>query len=89
MTAQFNVTAGGTLGVPKVLTLGVPGQDFQLAATTCTGNVATGSSCIVNVAFTPKSPGVRPGAVQITDESGNVLATRLAPGNRSWAAARL
>jgi Legume lectin domain len=77
---QFNVTAGGTLGVPNVLTLGVPDQDYQLATTTCTGNVATGSSCMVNVTFAPKSPGVRSGAVQITDESGNVLATRLVRG---------
>jgi streptogramin lyase len=79
-TAQFNVTAGGNLGIPKVLTLGVPLQDFQLAATTCTGNVATGSSCVVSVTFAPKFSGVRSGAVQIMDESGNVLATRLVQG---------
>jgi Legume lectin domain/NHL repeat len=78
--AQFNVTTGGNLGVPRVLTQGVPGQDFQLATTTCTGNVTTGSSCIVNVIFAPKFSGVRSGAVQITDESGNVLATRLVQG---------
>jgi streptogramin lyase len=78
--AQFNVTAGGTLGIPKVVTQGVPGQDFQLATTTCTGNVATGSSCLVSLVFAPMSPGIRAGAVQITDESGNVLATRLVHG---------
>jgi Legume lectin domain len=78
--AQFNLTAGGNLGVPKVLTQGVPGQDFQLATTTCTGNVATGSSCVVNVIFAPEFSGARAGAVQITDESGNVLATRLVQG---------
>jgi Legume lectin domain/NHL repeat len=79
-TAQFNVTAGGNLGVPRVLTLGVPNQDFQLATTTCNGTVTTGSSCTVNVIFAPKFSGVRSGAVEITDQSGNVLAIRLVQG---------
>jgi Legume lectin domain/NHL repeat len=74
-TAQFNVTAGGNLSVPSVLTLGVPDQDFQLASTTCTGKVAAGSSCVVTVTFAPKFSGVRSGAVQILDDSGKVLAT--------------
>jgi streptogramin lyase len=77
---HFNVTAGGTLGAPKVLTLGAPNQDFTLAGNTCSGNVATGSSCTVKVTFAPKFPGVRAGAVQITDGSGNVLARRLVHG---------
>jgi hypothetical protein len=78
--AQFNLTAGGNLGVPRVLTQGVPNADFQLATTTCTGSVATGSSCVVNVTFAPKFSGVRAGAVELTDQSGNVLATRLLEG---------
>jgi hypothetical protein len=79
-TAQFNVTTGGTIAPPQVLTLGAPDQDFQLSSTTCAGNVASGFSCVVNVTFAPKFPGVRSGAVQLTDNTGKVLATRLLQG---------
>jgi streptogramin lyase len=78
--AQFNVTAGGSLGIPTVLTLGASSQDFQLTATTCSGSVATGSSCTVTVTFAPQFSGVRSGAVQIMDQSGNVLATQFLEG---------
>ncbi len=77
---HFKVTAGGTLGTPKVLTTGVPNLDFTLAGNTCTGNVTTGSLCTVKVTLAPKFPGLRSGVVEITDESGNVLATRLLHG---------
>jgi hypothetical protein len=79
-TAQFNVTAGGTIAPPRVVTLGAPDQDFQLSSTTCAGNVASGFSCVVNVTFAPKFPGVRSGAVLLTDDTGKVLATRLLQG---------
>jgi Legume lectin domain len=77
---HFSVTAGGTLGEPKVLTVGAPNQDFTLAGNTCTGNVASGASCTVKVTLAPKFPGIREGAVQITDQNGNTLATRLLHG---------
>jgi Legume lectin domain len=79
-TVQFNVTAGGMIAPPQVLTLGAPDQDFQLSSTNCAGNLATGFSCVVNVTFAPKFPGVRSGAVLLTDDTGNVLATRLLRG---------
>lgn len=42
LTLTYNVTAGGTLGTPKVLTLGAPNLDFTLASgPTCTGSVTT------------------------------------------------
>ena len=38
MTLTFTVTASGTLGTPKALTLGAPNLDFTLASgSTCTG----------------------------------------------------
>ena len=77
---HFKVTSGGTLGTPKVLTMGTPDLDFTLAGNTCTGNVNTGSLCTVKVTMAPKFPGLREGVVEITDESGNVLATRLLHG---------
>jgi NHL repeat len=77
LTLTYNVTASDTLGTtPSVLTQGAPKLDFSLASDgTCTGAVTAGSQCTVNATFAPKAPGLRMGAVQITDSSGNVLAT--------------
>ncbi len=81
LTLNFNVTASGTLGTPKALTGGVPNLDFTLArGSTCTGEVTVGAACTVNVTFTPRFAGSRQGAVQIVDDSGNVLATTLIYG---------
>ncbi len=78
----YKVTESGTLGVPDVLTQGSPDLDFTLATTgnTCEGLVTAGTSCVVNVRFTPKYPGTRPGGVQVTDKTGKVLATTLIYG---------
>jgi hypothetical protein len=81
LTFNFTVNAGVTLGTPKVLTGGAPGLDFTLASgSSCTGAIAAGSSCIVNVTFTPLAVGVKTGAVEITDSGGNVLATTMILG---------
>jgi sugar lactone lactonase YvrE len=76
VTLNYSVTASGTIGTPQVLTQGTPNLDFTLAnGSTCTGAVTAGSSCTVNVTFVPQFAGLRSGAVEITDGSGNVLAT--------------
>lgn len=76
LAITFNVTASGTLGTPMVLTTGIDNLDFALAAgSTCTGAVASGSTCTVNVTFTPQAPGARNGAVEVFDNSGNLLAS--------------
>jgi sugar lactone lactonase YvrE len=82
LTLTYNVKAGGTLGTPKVLTLGAPDLDFALASGgTCVGTVTTGMACTVNVKFAPRFAGSRQGAVQLTDSGGNVLTTTLIYGN--------
>jgi len=76
LTLNYNVTTSGTLGTPKVLTAGSANLDFTLASgNTCIGSVTSGSSCSVNVTFTPSFAGPRRGAVEVTDANGNVLAT--------------
>jgi streptogramin lyase len=77
----YNVTATTTFGATNVVTQGVPNLDFTLRATTCTGTLPAGSSCTVTVKFAPLAPGVRMGAVQLTDASGNLLATTYIYGN--------
>ncbi len=76
LTLNYNVAASGTLGTPKVLTGGAPNLDFTLASgSTCTGAFSAGATCVVNVTFAPLAGGIRNGSVEITDGSGNVLAT--------------
>ena len=80
VAVTFNITAGGALGTPLVLTQGAQNKDFTLATGgTCTGTVAVGT-CTVNVAFTPAYPGQRFGAVVLLDSGGNTLATGLVSG---------
>lgn len=78
---HYNVTATTTFGKTKVVTQGTPNLDFTLSATTCKGTLAAGSSCTVSGTFAPRAPGVRMGAVQLTDSSGNLLASTYIYGN--------
>ena len=74
MKLTFNVNVSGTLGIPKVLTRASPNLDFTLASgSTCNGAVNAGSTCSVNLTFTPGFAGDRSGAVEVIDTSGNVL----------------
>jgi sugar lactone lactonase YvrE len=80
LTLNYKITANGTLGTPRVLTLGAFGGDFSPVNSTCKGSMTAGSTCVVQVIFAPKLPGLRPGAVEITDGSGNVVTTTLIQG---------
>ena len=73
---NINVTASGTIAAVQVVTGGQQNLDFTYAnGGTCTGNVTAGSTCTVNVTFTPLLAGTRIGAVQLVDSGGNVLGT--------------
>ena len=81
ITFQFTFTAGGTIKAPAVLTLGATGLDFtDTGSGTCTTNgtsyaYVSGNTCTVTVKFAPKAPGLRLGAVQLENASGNPIAT--------------
>ncbi len=81
ITFQFTFTAGGTIKAPVVLTLGATGLDFtDTGSGTCTTNgtsyaYVSGNTCTVTVKFAPKAPGLRLGAVQLENASGNPIAT--------------
>ena len=84
LAMTYSVTTGGTVGGVNVLTQGAPNLDFTLASNTCKGQLTTGTSCTVNVKFTPKAPGLRMGAVQLLYGSGatqTVLASTPVYGN--------
>ena len=76
LAVTFNITASTTIGAIEVVSQGVTGLDFaQASGGTCTGAISAGNSCIVNVSFTPLAPGLRLGAVNLFDNTGNLLAT--------------
>jgi sugar lactone lactonase YvrE len=79
-TLNYNVAAPATFGTINVVTQGAPNLDFTMNSTTCTGTQTSGSSCAVVVSFAPRAPGLRMGAVQLTDNLGNVLVTTLIHG---------
>ena len=69
-------TSGVTLAAnPVVVTQGASNLDFTLSGTTCTGLQAATSLCSVDVLFAPRAPGLRMGAVRLSDSSGNALVT--------------
>jgi streptogramin lyase len=82
----FTFGTGGSIGAPVVVTQGATGLDFTDAGTgSCTTNgttilYAAGNSCTVDVTFRPGAPGARHGAAELTDSSGNVIATGYVQG---------
>ena len=81
LTLNYSVNDTTTFGSnPTVLTKGAPNLDFTLSSTTCTGPGTPGETCTVNVSFAPRAPGLRMGAVQLTDSSGNLLVTTFLHG---------
>jgi sugar lactone lactonase YvrE/uncharacterized protein (DUF2345 family) len=77
----FSFPSGATNVAPQVVTQGVSGLDFKINpnSTTCVGAVAPGT-CTVSVTFAPLAPGLRQGAVNLSDFSGNLLASTLIYG---------
>jgi len=77
----FTMASSAIIGSVKVVTQGATGLDFQVGSgNTCIGAITAGSSCTVNVTFAPIAPGLRLGAVELFDNSGNLLATQLIYG---------
>lgn len=75
------VQSGGTLGTIAVLTQGKAGLDFTLSSG-CTKGIlySAGQTCTVSVQFAPLYPGLRQGAIELLDGSGNLMATELVNG---------
>jgi sugar lactone lactonase YvrE len=80
LALNYNVTASTTFGTINVYTQGASNLDFALSSSGCIGTQSAGSTCTVNVTFTPLAPGLRMGAVQLTDNLGNLLVTTMVRG---------
>ena len=85
----YNITSTTTFGTPKVVEQGTPGPDYNFGSnTSCTGTVSPGT-CTVNVTFTPVSPGLRSGALELVDGTGNLLVSTPIYGNGQGPAAAI
>jgi MBG domain (YGX type)/PASTA domain/Galactose oxidase, central domain len=75
LSFTFEVSTTTAFGTPQVVTQGATGLDFALGSgSTCVGTIGPGT-CTVNATFAPLAPGLRMGAIQLLNSSGNVLAT--------------
>jgi sugar lactone lactonase YvrE len=76
ITYNFSVTAGASLGQAFVSMQGAQGKDFVNAGMdTCSGQTfSVIFSCGISVAFRPQGSGVRTGAIEVSDGSGNPVA---------------
>ncbi len=83
LTLTYNINSAITLGTPRAVTQGASNLDFTVAGGgTCTAGsiLAAGSQCTLNVTFTPLAPGLRMGAAELFDSSGNLAATTFIHG---------
>ena len=72
----YNFATTTTIGAINVVTQGASSLDFtQANGGNCAGAITAGSSCTLDVTFTPRAPGLRMGAVQFVDNLGSVLTT--------------
>lgn len=74
-----SLQVAGTVANVKVLTEGAPNLDFTESGTDNCMGVRAGS-CQVTVAFGPKYPGLRKGAVVLLDAGNNTLGTAYVTG---------
>ena len=84
ITVTVAMTAVGTPSDPQAVTQGLPNEDFAITAGgTCSLDLpvtTVGQTCTANVAFTPKYPGLRAGAVLIMSTNGTLLGSALVAG---------
>jgi len=68
ITNTGNIT---TLTISKVALTGTNAGDFAISSDKCTGTLAAGSSCEVDVTFTPTVLGARSASLTLTDSAPN------------------
>ncbi len=76
----FTLATPTTFGPTSVVTQGTANLDYTLGSTTCVGTLPAGSTCFVTVIFSPLAPGLRLGAVELTNTSGASVASTLISG---------
>lgn len=72
----------GSVSSVQVLDQGAAGTEFADAGGSCssTSFTASGQTCTESATFTPKSPGIHQGAIQLLDSAGAALGTAYVSG---------
>ncbi|MFZ0692394.1 MAG: Ig-like domain repeat protein [Acidobacteriaceae bacterium] len=78
-TVTVSLQSAGTVAKVEVVTLGAPNLDFTESGTDNCVGISSGS-CTVTVAFAPKYPGQRNGAVVLLGAGNNTLGTAYLSG---------
>ncbi len=68
-------TGTATLNISGLSITGTSSADYAVRTSTCGGSVATGSSCMISVTFTPTATGTRTASISITDNATNAPQT--------------
>jgi len=81
LTLNYSVNTTTTFATnPTVVTQGAPNLDFTLSSNTCMGTITAPASCTVTAQFAPRAPGLRLGAVQLTNSTSTLLVTTMVYG---------
>ena len=82
LSVSVQIATDGTAVAPTATTQGAAISEFTVTpgSTCAAGQVTAGQTCTVNVAFQPQYPGLRRGAVQVTNSTGQVLGSALVAG---------
>ncbi|MGD0955717.1 MAG: choice-of-anchor D domain-containing protein [Candidatus Acidiferrales bacterium] len=90
--AGFHITATSAVSSLSVSFAAISGMasnfavgDFTVAGNTCTGGLAAGQQCVVDVAFSPTAAGLRAAALTVTDAAGDTLAINIEGTGRNLA----
>lgn len=75
ISLSFSVSANTGIDLDGPFSLGAPNGEFSIAQGTTCGDNDGATSCTLAVSFSPKLPGRRLGAVELTDSHGNILST--------------
>ena len=76
VTVTVDLMSAENVGAYTVSTQGSSTAEFQASNSTCaTGSQSALYTCTIQVTFTPQAPGLRTGALVVTDSGGNVLGT--------------
>ncbi len=78
-SVTVNLQVAGTVSKTAVLTMGAPNLDFTESGSDSCAGISSGG-CTVTVAFAPKFPGARNGAVVLLDAGNNILGTEYLSG---------
>ncbi|MGA8528879.1 MAG: Ig-like domain repeat protein [Acidobacteriaceae bacterium] len=78
-TVTVNLQVSRTVSKVSVLTMGSPNLDFTESGSDSCAGISSGG-CSVTVAFAPRFPGARNGAVVLLDASSNIIGTEYLSG---------